>query len=66
MSNFLGAAWDTLYRPLLGEKPCCHLHNVHCEPPSELCCPHCPEGLHDRWNHPEHFRDGSCVLAGRQ
>ncbi|MEV1013863.1 hypothetical protein AB0I89_24220 [Micromonospora sp. NPDC049801] len=46
-------------RALLGEwvEPCCDLHNVHCEPPSELCCYQCAEAAH-----PEHPRGVRCVL----
>lgn len=42
-------------RALLG--PCCDMHNVHCEPPSELCCNGCTEA-----SHPEHRRGERCVL----
>lgn len=41
----------------LGLVPCCDSHNVHCEPPSELCCEHCTEV-----RHPEHFAGVTCVL----
>jgi hypothetical protein len=37
--------------------PCCDLHGVHCEPPSDLCCHDCPEGLH-----PFHPAGRRCVL----
>jgi hypothetical protein len=40
-----------------GAVRCCDLHNVHCEPPSELCCGDCPEAAHP--NHPPGTR---CVL----
>ena len=41
----------------LGLVPCCDHHNIHCEPPSELCCRHCTEVDHP--NHPYGVR---CVL----
>lgn len=37
--------------------PCCPDHNHHCEPPSELCCGQCTEGVH-----PDHPRGVLCVL----
>jgi len=37
--------------------PCCDSHNVHCEPPSELCCGFCTEVCH-----PEHAQGAVCVL----
>lgn len=37
--------------------PCCDMHNHNCEPPSELCCEECTEGVHP--NHPLGVR---CVL----
>jgi len=41
--------------------PCCDSHNVHCEPPSELCCHGCTEAAHDAF--PVRHADGSrCVL----
>lgn len=41
---------------------CCDLHNVHCEPPSELCCEDCVEMYH-----PTHRLGTRCVLSqGRQ
>jgi hypothetical protein len=37
------------------------MHNVHCEPPSELCCGACTEAAHDTF--PTPHADGSrCVL----
>jgi hypothetical protein len=43
---------------LLGRSAaCCDMHNVHCEPPSELCCYGCTEA-----GHPEHPRGVACVL----
>lgn len=36
---------------------CCDLHNVNCEPPSELCCEYCSEAFH-----PKHAIM-PCVLA---
>lgn len=41
----------------LGIVPCCDLHGVTCEPPSELCCQHCTER-----NHPDH-PNVDCVLV---
>lgn len=38
-------------------RSCCDLHGVHCEPPSELCCEVCTEGLH-----PKHPAGVRCVL----
>jgi len=32
-------------------RPCCDMHNRHCEPPSELCCWKCTEADHPR--HPQ-------------
>jgi hypothetical protein len=41
--------------------PCCDSHNIHCEPPSELCCNDCTETAHDTF--PIRHADGSrCVL----
>lgn len=41
--------------------PCCDMHNIHCEPPSELCCWRCTEASHDTF--PIRHADGSrCVL----
>lgn len=43
-----------------GDRPassCCDSHNVHCEPPSELCCGFCTEVCH-----PEHAQGVVCVL----
>lgn len=37
---------------------CCDLHNVHCEPPGDLCCPDCAEAFH-----PHHRKGDDCVLA---
>lgn len=39
---------------------CCDLHNVHCEPPSELCCLYCTELAH-----PAHADGSPCVLANQ-
>lgn len=40
---------------------CCDSHNVHCEPPSELCCHDCSEVAHDSF--PIRHADGArCVL----
>lgn len=38
-------------------EPCCDLHGIHCEPPSELCCEECGEA-----RHPDHEHGESCVL----
>lgn len=38
---------------------CCLDHNIHCEPPSELCCESCPEAAH-----PQHPPGVACVLDG--
>lgn len=40
--------------------PCCDLHGINCEPPSELCCRDCTEV-----DHPQHWTLGPCVLAGQ-
>jgi hypothetical protein len=38
---------------------CCDMHNIHCEPPSELCCGRCTEVGHGIFGH----TDGTaCVL----
>jgi len=37
-------------------KPCCAMHNRHCEPPSELCCYHCTEA-----GHPDHPTGVACT-----
>jgi len=37
---------------------CCGFHNVHCEPPSELCCSGCTE-----FAHPQHPPGAVCVLT---
>jgi hypothetical protein len=55
-------AWDPQRRALLlvrryGPLPCCDMHNVHCEPPGDLCCYGCTE-----IGHPEHSDGGKCVL----
>jgi hypothetical protein len=39
---------------------CCGFHNVHCEPPADLCCRACTEA-----GHPQHPPGVSCVLADR-
>jgi hypothetical protein len=40
---------------------CCDLHNIHCEPPGDLCCGDCTEGAHDSF--PIRHADGTrCVL----
>lgn len=45
-----------------GPKPCCEIHNEHCEPPGDLCCYECTEAAHDMFPIPH--ADGSrCVLA---
>ncbi|MFJ1539215.1 hypothetical protein ACIODS_11800 [Micromonospora chalcea] len=44
-------------RARLRQDVCCDLHNQHCEPPSDLCCPHCTEA-----SHPEHRNGERCVL----
>jgi hypothetical protein len=45
--------------------PCCDSHNIHCEPPSELCCGACTEVSHDALPIPH--PDGSrCVLPVRE
>lgn len=44
------------FRSLM-ERVCCDFHNIHCEPPSELCCRDCAEV-----GHPEHPRGVPCVL----
>jgi hypothetical protein len=50
------ATIDVTWR--VGQAPCCEMHNQHCEPPSELCC---PEVAHDTFPTPR--ADGSrCVL----
>jgi hypothetical protein len=36
---------------------CCDLHNMHCEPPGDLCCGECAEA-----RHPEHPPAVRCVL----
>lgn len=36
---------------------CCDMHNKHCEPPADLCCPWCAEA-----RHPDHPPDTVCVL----
>lgn len=33
---------------------CCDLHNIHCEPPGDLCCQLCPER--------DHHQGHRCVL----
>lgn len=44
--------------------PCCDMHNVHCEPPSDLCCRRCTEAGHDTF--PIRHADGApCVLPGQ-
>lgn len=37
---------------------CCDLHNRNCEPPSELCCGDCTEGVH-----PNHADGSTCVMV---
>jgi hypothetical protein len=36
---------------------CCDLHNIHCEPPADLCCDDCTEV-----RHPQHPPGVPCVL----
>jgi hypothetical protein len=41
---------------------CCDMHNVHCEPPGDLCCRDCTEVAHDTF--PVRHADGTaCVLV---
>lgn len=41
---------------------CCDSHNIHCEPPGDLCCGMCTEVSHDTF--PIRHADGTtCVLA---
>jgi hypothetical protein len=45
--------------------PCCDSHNIHCEPPPELCCGGCTEAAHNSFPIPH--ADGSrCVLPVRE
>ena len=48
----------TILGPWIERLVCCDMHNVNCEPPSELCCEYCTER-----NHPNHNRMIPCVLA---
>jgi hypothetical protein len=43
--------------PREGGDRCCDLHNVHCEPPGDLCCYRCTEV-----EHPKHPPGVRCVL----
>ncbi len=46
-------------------EPCCDMHNLHCEPPGDLCCERCAEAAHDSF--PVRHADGSvCILGGPQ
>jgi hypothetical protein len=45
----------TIHLP--GDGDCCDLHNVHCEPPGDLCCADCTEA-----RHPDHPAGTRCVL----
>lgn len=42
--------------------PCCDMHNIHCEPPSELCCEWCAEAAHDPFPLLNHADGSPCVL----
>jgi hypothetical protein len=59
-ANLFDATTDAwmLLRP---NEPCCDLHNVHCEPPGDLCCGRCTEA-----RHPQHPPGVTCVLAAHQ
>lgn len=50
--------WQAKERALIVRRVCCSMHNVHCEPPSELCCRWCAEV-----DHPDHDDPSTCVLV---
>lgn len=57
LSQDVHDACDGVWNRNRRDRPCCEFHNIHCEPPSELCCYRCTEA-----RHPEHPAGIRCVL----
>jgi hypothetical protein len=73
VDSFRIASWPSIRREdllrLRVTPMCCSLHNMHCEPPGELCCANCAEwhhGLHADWPNgltlSSHHDGSRCVL----